>query len=64
MVQPTGIGGPRVTQTLTALRAWGEIMGVPPGQLDVIIGKARLELEFQPDSPGSPPGPPAPPPIP
>jgi len=63
VVQPTGIGGPERRALLVWLEALGEIMGVPPGQLDVILGKARKELEEEPDAPG-PPGPPGPPPTP
>lgn len=55
MVQPTGISGPKVRQTIVGLRAFGEIMGVPGPQLEAILDKARVELEFKPDNPGPPP---------
>ena len=57
--EPTGIHGPDVRRALVGLRAWGEIMGVPPAQLDAILDRAKDELETQ-DQAG-PPGPPGPP---
>jgi len=60
---PGGIGSIAVRKTLVELQAFGEIMGVPGPQLDVILAKAREELEQKEIVPPFvPPGPPPPPP--
>jgi len=53
---PIGISVAEVEKTIIELRAFGEIMNVAPPQLDLILGRARAELEGR--GPPSPPGPP------
>jgi len=57
VVDPTGISSRDVRKTVAELRALGEIMNVPPPQLDPIIDRARKDLTEQPTPPPKPPTP-------
>lgn len=54
MVEPTGIGIDRVTETLAQMRAFGLLLGLPAPQVDVIIDAMEKELTEKPDRPGPP----------
>jgi len=49
---PTGIGSIAIRRTMADLRALGEIMNVPPPQLDPILERAEKELREQPGNSG------------
>jgi len=55
---PTGISSSNVRKALAELRALGEIMNVPPPQLDPILERAEKELREKPSTPPGTPGPP------
>lgn len=52
---PTGIGSIVIRRTLADLRALGEIMNVPPPQLDPILERAEKALREQPETPPATP---------
>jgi len=52
---PVGLSEKEVIRTITALRAFGEIMNVAPPQLDTILAKAKASLELKPAPPVRPP---------
>jgi len=54
MPDPVGISAPDVIKKVAEM-AFGEIMNVPPTQLDPIIDKLELALRLQPSVPGGPP---------
>jgi len=60
---PVGLPDREIIKALAGLRAFGEIMGIVPPQLDLILERAELEMRVKPSVPG-PPGPPTPPPTP
>jgi len=55
----TGITQVEIKKSLVQLEAFGEIQGVPPPQLALILAKAKQELERPPS--GVPPAGPPPP---
>ena len=58
MPDPTGVSVIAVEKSVAEMRAFGEIMGVPTGQLDAILGRLKVDLEVR--RPPGPPGPPTP----
>ena len=56
MSRPTGISSSEVIKALAGLRAFGEIMKVAPPELDLIVERARKDMEEKPDPPGPPGG--------
>jgi len=58
---PTGISGQQIRKSIAELRAFGEIMKVPPPQLEPILDRAEKEMRERPESPPGTPGPPGPP---
>ena len=48
----------QIAQILISFRAFGEIMGVPPGQLESILARTKDQLGSPFDGPPGPPGPP------
>ena len=54
----TGVGQKQTIVVITTLRAFGEIMNVPPPQLEDLLDRARQGLQNKPDTPVGPPQPP------
>jgi len=59
---PLGLSDSEISQTLIVLRALGELLNVPPVQLDPILQEAKDSLLENPPPPAVPPGPPFGPP--
>jgi len=59
-MDPVGLSTKDIIATLVVVQAFGEIMNIPPPQLDVILDKAKVGLELKPSTPAKPP-PPTPP---
>lgn len=58
MADPVGLGDAEISRTLIFLRAMGELMNVPPVQLDPILQAAKDSMLDNPPAPAVPPGPP------
>lgn len=58
MGEPLGLSDSEISQTLILLRAFGELLNVPPVQLEPILEKAKESMLENPPAPAVPPGPP------
>lgn len=55
MPDPVGLPDSEIIKAIAGLRAFGEIMNVPGPQLDLILDRAKLEMEVRPSLPPRPP---------